>query len=100
MNVTAVYEALAHRRAATHAYVWFHIPEEEAEEFSEALDAIASEAKRFGVGVIVASKPDDYESWDVVVEATRIEPDPEGMNDFISVQLSASAKDEIVAWVR
>jgi len=57
-------------------------------------------AKRFGVDVIVASKPDDYESWDVVVEATRIEPDPEGMNDFISVQLSASAKDEIVAWVR
>ena len=45
VNVTAVYEALAHRRAATHAYVWFHIPEEEAEEFSEALDAIASEGK-------------------------------------------------------
>jgi hypothetical protein len=100
VNVTAIYEALAHRRAATHAFAWFHVPEARASELADALDAIASEAKRFGVGVIVAARPDDYESWDVVVEATRVEPDPEGMNDFISVQLSAAAKDEIVAWVR
>jgi hypothetical protein len=100
VSVTAVYEALAHRRAATHAFVWFHIPDDRAEEFREALEAIASEAKRFGVGVIVASKPSDYESWDVIVEASRMEPDPESLNDFIAVQLSAAAKDEIVAWVR
>jgi len=100
VSVTAVYEALAHRRAATHAYVWFHVPDEKATILSETVDVIASEAKRFGIGVIIAAKAEDYESWDVLVEATRVEPDPEGMNDFISVQLSAAAKDEIVAWVR
>jgi hypothetical protein len=29
--VTAVYETLAHLRSATHAYVIFHVPDEEAE---------------------------------------------------------------------
>jgi hypothetical protein len=100
INVTAVYEALAHRRAATHSYVWLHVPLEKKDGMASAIDVIASEAKRFGVGLVVVTDPTKYETWDEKVEAVRTEPDPEALNDFITVQLSAAAKEEIVAWVR
>jgi hypothetical protein len=100
IDVTAVYEALAHRRAATQSYVWFHVPTDKAAELTNLVEAVVSEAKRFGIGLVVATDPGSYETWDFRVEATRAEPDPEVLNDFISVQLSPSAKDEIVAWVR
>ncbi len=47
LDVTAVYEALAHRRAATRAYVWLHTPEHYEQ---ENVDEIETEAKRFGIG--------------------------------------------------
>jgi len=100
IDVTAVYEALAHRRAATHSYVWLHVPSDKAKSLEESVEAVASEAKRFGIGLVVASDPEDYDSWDVQVEATRTETDPEALNDFIALQLSPAAKEEIVAWVR
>jgi cobalamin biosynthesis Mg chelatase CobN len=100
VDVTAVYEALAHRRAATHSFVVLHVPTDKAEGLQPAVDAIVAEAERHGVGVIVAADPSDYESWDVLVEAERVEPDPEALNDFIAVQLSPAAKDEIATWVR
>jgi hypothetical protein len=100
IDVTAVYEALAHRRAATQSLVWLHVPADKETAFSDAVEAVASEAKRFGIGLVVAKEPASYETWDVRVEAIRSEPDPEALNDFIAVQLSPSAKEEIVAWVR
>lgn len=100
VDVTAVYEALAHRRAATHALVWLHVPNDRVAALEDVVEAVCSEAKRFGIGVIVASEPDNYESWDVRVEPIRSEPDPEALNDFITVQLSPATKEEIVAWVR
>jgi hypothetical protein len=100
IDVTAVYEALAHRRAATRSYVWIHVPESSASSTQEALDAIVSEAKRHGIGVISAGDPKDYETWDELVEATRAEPDPQRLNDFITVQFTAGNKDELLKWMR
>jgi hypothetical protein len=100
IDVTAVYEALAHRRAATRAYVIFHVPDEQREAVEVLLDQISDEAKRHGIGLIVIGKPDDYESWDERVEAIRIDPAPERLNDFIAVQLSDGAKQEIVQWFK
>lgn len=100
INVTAVYEALAHRRSATQSYVWFHCPADQQENQKENLDRITEEAKRHGVGMIVATTPVDYATWDVRVEAMRIEPDPEFLNEFIGLQLSDGAKVDLAAWVR
>jgi hypothetical protein len=59
IDVVSVYEALAHRRAATRSYVWLHLSDEQVEtpEMIEALEAIRTEAKRYGIGVIVAADP-------------------------------------------
>lgn len=98
IDVTAVYEALAHRRAATQSYVWLHCQGGDQEQ--EVLARIKEEAEHHGIGVIVATNPADYETWDTIAEPDRIEPDPEALNEFIALQVTDGAKEELAAWVR
>lgn len=98
LDVTAVYEALAHRRAATQSYVWLHCPD--PAEHEEILETIREEAERHGIGLIVAADPANYDTWDTRCEPTRVEPDPELLNQFVALQLPTGAKDALGAWVR
>lgn len=101
VTITAVYEALAHRRSATRSFVIFHIPEDQLDDHMEAtLEEICAEAKRHGIGVFVAAKPGDYETWDERVESVRFEPDLNKLNEFVAVQVSEAAKEEIVKWFK
>jgi hypothetical protein len=102
VDVTAVFEALAHRRAATQAYVWLHVPagKESQDDIASVLDRVNEEARRHGVGLIVGADAADYSSWDVQLRAVRYEPDPEFLNEFIAQQLSALARDELAQWFR
>lgn len=100
LDVTSVYEALAHRRAANRAYLLVHIPEDQLNAFEELLESVCSEAKRHGVGVIVTTNPSSYEQWDERVEAVRHEPAAHLMNDFLALQLSDEAKNELRDWLR
>lgn len=95
-----MYEALAHRRASTQAYVWFHCPADSLARQAENLDRISEEAERHGVGLIVAGNPAEYSTWDIRIEAARIEPDPQYLNEFIALQFSDGAREELAAWVR
>ena len=68
IDVTAVFEALSHRRAATQAYVWLHVPAGEASNddlIALLKKRIEEEASRHGVGMIVGADPSDYSSWDL-----------------------------------
>lgn len=98
LDVTGVYEALAHRRAATQSYLWLHCPQPDQE--SEVLGRIVEEAERHGIGVIVATDPSDYDTWGQRCDPARVEPDPELLNEFVALQVSDGAKDELAAWVR
>ena len=101
INVTAVYEALAHRRSATKAYVLFYIPDELMANFEvPALAEVGEECTRHGIGLIVAGDPKDYDTWEVREDATRVAPDPAKMNTFIRNQLSEGTRDQIVRWFR
>jgi hypothetical protein len=64
------------------------------------LAAIQAEAKRYGIGVIVAEDPADYDTWEEQVEPVRFEPDPSKLNDFIATQFAAGAKEEFLKWMR
>jgi hypothetical protein len=99
-DVSAVYEALAHRRAATRAYVISHIPEASLAEYQQIIDAISDEAKKFGVGFILANDPSDFDTWETLLEAERFEPDPARLNEFIAQQASPEMKDQIVRWFK
>ena len=59
--MTGVFEALSHRRTATQAYVWLHVPTrvESDDDIVAVLSRINDEARRHGVGLIVGSDPAD-----------------------------------------
>lgn len=106
LDVTAVYEALAHARAATRAYVLAHVPDNVLEGKKEdgrtegVLARIDEEAKRHGIGFITASQPGDYSTWLERVGAEYEPPTPQAMNDLISLQFSETAKHKLLAWYR
>lgn len=100
LDVTVVYEALAHRRAATRAYALLHVPGDRRQALEEIVDEICLEAKRVGVGVIVAETPDNYQTWEELVEAPRNEPDPQRLNDFLAKQVSQGFREQIITWFR
>ena len=98
--MTAVYEALAHRRAATRSYLLVYIPEEISKDFEIAIEETSEEANKHGIGFMVAGNPDDFDTWDILQDATRFEPDPAKLNVFIRNQLSEGTRDQIVKWFR
>ncbi len=95
VNVQAVYEALAHRRAATRSYVLFYIPPGRAAALKEDVNDVAAVARTHGIGVITAGDPYDYDTWEELEEARRVPADPEKLNGFIAAQLSERARSLI-----
>ena len=98
VNVDAVYEALGHARYVTHAYVLLYAPYREDPDAKARIANILNEAKRHNVGVIVAEKIDEFDTWETLLEATRQEPDPANLNEFIGIQLK-NVRDQIAIWV-
>lgn len=95
VTVTAVYEALAHLRSATHAYVIYHVPDDIAESVKQVIDEARRVGRAHGVGVITMGNPKQWETWNELEEARRVEPDPERLDEFIAVQVSPEARDRI-----
>src|SRR5262245_47874552 len=95
IDVTAVYEALAHLRSATHAYVIFHVPNEQEETVKLTIEEACHVGRHHGVGVIVIGDPADFDTWEEREEARRVEPDPQRLDEFIAAQLSSEAHDRI-----
>ena len=100
LDVTAVYEALAHRRAAHYSYVLAHVPDSQRSALESLLDRLLSDADEHGVGFVVIGNPTNYETWDFEVEPNRNEPDPEELDNFIRTQTSEEFKEKILGWCR
>jgi hypothetical protein len=94
-----VYEALGHRRAASRAYALVHIPDDR-NDLEPVVEEIELEAKRFGIGLIIAADPNNYDTWEGRVEAIRHEPDPERLNDFLGTQISQGFREQIIKWFK
>jgi len=100
IDVTAVYEALAHLRCATRSYVLVHVPDNRVDDLEEDVIEVCSEAKKHGIGVITVGDPTEYETWNERVEAIRSEPDPRKLNDFLAKQLTHDQLERVVRWFR
>lgn len=100
IDVQCVYEALAHRRAATRAYVMLHIPKSSQVRLQETLDTVTSAARSHGIGVIHFSEPSDYDTWEEIAPAERIEPAPERLNAFIETQMPDGVKNRLARDLR
>ena len=92
LDVRAVFEAVAHRRAATEVYVLVHTPFGSTEnDFRDVTDVAAAQ----GVGFITADDPSDFDTWDERVPPKRFHTDPAVLDDFIRKQLPPADKAEI-----
>lgn len=100
IDVQCVYESLAHRRAATHAYVVLHVPASEQAALTEVLQGVIAVARSHGVGVVTFADPSDYDTWEELAPAERVEPDPERLNAFIDNQLPDSVKNRLARELR
>jgi len=100
LDVTAVYEALSHRRAAHYSFLLAYVPGAVRESLESAIEDLTYEADQHGVGMVVLADPRDYKTWEFLVEADRNDPDPRDVNDFLDTQISAAFKDKIRRWLR
>jgi len=98
LSLTAVYEALAHRRRSTHAIVLVYMPDSKVSAFKDQLSEIQEEAGRHGIGLIVASDVTNFDTWDIRETQERIEPDPAKLSEFITSQLTESDRGKISSW--
>lgn len=100
VDVQAVYESLAHRRAATHAYVLLHVPPLAATSLEEVIEDLRTVARSHGVGVITASDPGNYDTWEELEEAVRVDPSPDRLDQFIGTQLPERTRSKIARGLR
>ena len=100
LDITAVYEALSHRRAAHVAQVLVHVPECERAALKPILQRVIGDAEEYGIGVTTLADPRDYKTWRVEVDARRANPEPADVNAFIRAQTGGEFKDTILSWCR
>ncbi len=78
----AVLEAIAHREAAHRSYVIYTTSPSKFEHATEA-DRIIELAQKYGIGIILAESRDNVESWEILFDAVRNEPDPARLDRFL-----------------
>lgn len=100
LNVTAVYEALAHLRTATRAYVLAVIPHTVRETMTKVIEETVAEASRHGVGFILIDRIENYDGWDFRIEAVRSEPDPARLDEFIDTQILDDNLKKLRRWLK
>lgn len=97
--VEGVFETLAHSVFAHRTYLAVHLPGYAAMKDLED-DRIIQECERFGVGYMLFDVPEDYDTYEIVVEARLKEPDPAEVDHFIRQQISAQNQEEVREWIR
>ena len=100
LDVTAVYEALAHRRAAHYAYVFVHVPDAKRTALEPVLERLIADAQEHGIGFVIIADAANYETWDIEVDARRGNPNPADLDAFVRTQTSDEFKEKILGWCR
>ncbi|HRI07294.1 MAG TPA: hypothetical protein PKW35_05730, partial [Nannocystaceae bacterium] len=95
-NVIGVFEATAHARASTQSYAMYHI--DSIDDPPENHQRIVGEAQRLGVGLIFFQDAADFQTWDIVVDPVRREPDPALLEEMSALQLSEAGRDLLIRW--
>ena len=92
-GIESVFETASQSVFAHQSYLCIHVilGKPETEEF----DKIIRQCELFGVGLIVFETPNDWETYETVVDPKRREPDPYEVNSFIKQQIPEKQKEEL-----
>lgn len=94
-DVKGVFETASHTKFAHKSYLAIHLPSVETSDMARL--RLQEECERFGVGLIFFEKPDNWTTYDIVLEPKRQNPAPEDINSFISQQISRKGQQEILS---
>lgn len=92
-GIESVFETASQSVFAHKSYLCIHLPKGNPE--TEEFDKIQRQCENFGVGLIIFENPDDYDTYETIIEPKRKDPDPYEVNLFIAQQLSQSLKEEL-----
>lgn len=95
VNVLAVFEALAHRSAASLSYVVFPVAAKRFTKPDDISQRIIFECAKHGIGIVCVNDIDDVSSFAVVLEAQRAVLDRARGSDFLRAVLPS---DKIAAF--
>jgi hypothetical protein len=85
IDVLAVYEALAHRSAASRSYVVFPKIEE-----NDMIKRVYEEASKNGIGIILIENFDQLNPLSLKIEAGQVNLDRQKCSDFLRAVMSAN----------
>jgi hypothetical protein len=97
VSIMGVLEAIAHREAAHRAYVMFATSRVKFETAIEG-ERITELAQKYGVGIVLTERPDDVESWEIMLDAIRHEPDPGRLDRFLADLPGDNMKKQLSKW--
>ena len=97
VTITGVLEALAHKEGAHRSYVIYSTTRLAFDEIAES-ERIIELSQKYGIGIILAEKSDDVETWEILLDAVRHEPDPARLDRFLGDLPSDAMKKKLSKW--
>lgn len=97
ISIMGVLEAIAHREASHRAYVLYATSRTIFESANEG-ERILELAQKYGVGVVLTEKVDDVETWEILLDAIRHEPDPARLDRFLNDLPREDMKKQLSKW--
>lgn len=92
-GIESVFETASQSVFAHKSYLCIHLPKGKPE--TEEFEKIQRQCENFGVGLIVFEKPEDWETYETIIEPRRKNPDPYEVNLFITQQLKERLKEDL-----
>jgi hypothetical protein len=97
VSIMGVLEAIAHREAAHRSYVIYATSRASIENSGDG-ERILELAQKYGVGILLVEKPDAVESWEIMLDAVRHEPDPARLDRFLADLPADHTKKQLAKW--
>lgn len=97
-DIDGVFEALAHTNFAHRSYLVVH-RDDDMDPDAYFWNRLESECQRVNVGLVLFDDPGDFDTFEILFEPEKRQPDPELVNQFIEAQLSDETKNQILQWV-
>lgn len=97
VSIMGVLEAIAHREAAHRSYVIYATSRTDFDKATEG-DRIIELAQKYGVGIVLVESASAVETWDILLDAVRHEPDPARLDRFLVDLPSDETKSKLSKW--
>jgi hypothetical protein len=98
VGIMGVLEAIAHREAAHRSYVIFSTSRERFDSSVE-VERVSELAQKYGIGLVLCENPKDVESWEILIDAIRHEPDPARLDRFLGDLPNEALKKQLHKWI-